>query len=179
MDGDIQKLIVCALETGFSRACELDAKSLVFMPEVRDMCKDNRCGKYGKSWMCPPHCGTLEESVKIAKRFSSGVLVQTTGKMDDDFDYENMLDTGKRHKEMFEAFVSKARTAFSDILPMGAGACQMCETCSCPDSPCRHPDKAIPSMEAYGLMVNDVCEKSGIAYLHEKLTITYTSCVLL
>jgi predicted metal-binding protein len=178
MDKELADLVEAALEEGFTLACELNTKALEFLPEVRDMCKDNRCGKYGKNWMCPPYCGTVFESAQRASKFSKGILVQTTGAMEDDFDYESMLGTGRRHKEMFESFAAKARARFPHALPMGAGACEMCCECSCPESPCRHPDKAISSMEAYGLMVNDVCEKSGVPYVHEKLTITYTSCVL-
>jgi hypothetical protein len=34
-------------------------------------------------------------------------------------------------------------------------------------------------MEAYGLLVSDVCQKAGLPYYYGKQTITYTSCILL
>ena len=34
------------------------------------------------------------------------------------------------------------------------------------------------SMEAYGLLVGDVCLRSGLPYNHGPRTMTYTSCLL-
>ena len=33
-------------------------------------------------------------------------------------------------------------------------------------------------MEAYGLLVSDVCRRSGLGYYYGTGTMTYTSCVL-
>ena len=44
--------------------------------------------------------------------------------------------------------------------------------------PCRYPTKRLSSMEAYGLLVSDVCTRSGLAYNYGARTMTYTSCVL-
>jgi predicted metal-binding protein len=179
MDKDVENLKKEALEAGFSLASELNVKALNFMPEVRDMCVENRCGKYGKNWMCPPACGTLEESKAKASLYTKGVLVQTVGILEDDFDIEAMQDTGRKHSKNFEKYVDRIKCLYPDILPMGAGACGICEECSYPDSSCRFPGRAVSSMEAYGLWVSDVCEKSGAPYYHGKLTISYTSCCLL
>jgi predicted metal-binding protein len=107
------------------------------------------------------------------------MLVQTIGLMEDDFDYDTIKETGEKHKSNFAALVDRLKTRYSDILPMGAGTCGICETCTYPDAPCRFPDKSISSMEAYGLWVNKVCELSGVPYNNGKSTITYTSCYLL
>ena len=34
-------------------------------------------------------------------------------------------------------------------------------------------------MEAYGLLVSDVCLKSGVKYYYGPKTMTYTSCILI
>ena len=46
-------------------------------------------------------------------------------------------------------------------------------------APCRHPDRALVSMEAAGLMVSEACETAGLPYYHGPGTISYTSCILL
>ena len=56
--------------------------------------------------------------------------------------------------------------------------CGICEKCTYPDAPCRFPDRAFPSMEACGLVVNDVCKASGIPYNYGPRTMTFTGCVL-
>ncbi|MDR1028550.1 MAG: DUF2284 domain-containing protein [Clostridiales Family XIII bacterium] len=179
MNYNAEALIDRAIETGFSNAGELNVSALVFMPEVRDMCTADRCHKYGKNWRCPPGCGSIEDASERASNYSFGILVQTIGKMDGDFDYTAILTASEKHKKNFSALIDDLKTRYDDILPMGAGTCELCETCTYPDAPCRFPDKSISSMEAYGLWVSKVCELSDVPYYHGKHTITYTSCYLL
>jgi len=176
---DTEALVKEALGAGFSQAGELNVKALVFMPEVREMCGADRCGKYNKNWRCPPGCGSIEAAAERAAQYSYGIIVQTIGHMEDEFDYETIQETGEKHRNNFAALVGKLRARYPDMLPMGAGTCDLCETCTYPDEPCRFPDKSISSMEAYGLWVSKVCQLSGIPYNNGKLTITYTSCYLL
>jgi predicted metal-binding protein len=179
MSYDAAALIKEALDAGFSQAGELNVKALVFMPEVRDMCGADRCNKYNKNWRCPPACGSIEEAAARASRYTFGILVQTIGKMEDSFDYETIESTSEKHKQNFAALIKSLKKRYPDILPMGAGTCTLCETCSYPDAPCRHPDESISSMEAYGLWVSRVCKLSGIPYNNGPQTITFTSCYLL
>ena len=172
-------ILALAEELGFSHAGPLNTGALRFLPEVRDMCAADRCHNYGKCWTCPPHCGSLEEISARAAAFPTGILVQSTGQMEDDFDVECMLDTERLQKERFQALVERLRGEGVRFLPMASGACSVCKTCFCPDAPCRFPEKAIPSMEAYGLVVSQVCEQSGLPYYYGPKTITYTSCILL
>jgi len=176
---EMEALIQEALEGGFSQAGELNVGALEFMPEVRDMCSADRCRQYNKNWRCPPGCGSLEEAAARAAQYSRGVLVQTIGQMEDDFDYETIQATSEKHKSSFAALVARLKERYPDLLPMGAGTCTLCEACTYPDAPCRHPDTSISSMEAYGLWVSRVCELSGVPYNNGKQTITYTSCYLL
>ena len=77
-----------ALDEGFTNAGQLNLKAVVFMPEVRDMCRADRCHAYGKNWRCPPACGSIVEASEKAKQYSFGMIVQTIGDMEDEFDFE-------------------------------------------------------------------------------------------
>jgi len=171
--------IARALTCGFSRAGALNIEALEFLPEVREMCAADLCRSFGKRWTCPPGCGSLTEISEKASAFKCGILVQTVGDLEDDFDYESMMETEKRHNLSFQRLLEQLQEKYPNMLPMGAGACVICEECTYPDAPCRFPERAYPSMEAYGLFVSKVCEKSGIPYYSGKQTITYTSCILL
>lgn len=179
MNYNAEELIKEALDTGFSQAGELNMEAMTFMPEVRDMCSANTCNKFGKNWRCPPACGSIEDAAKETAKYSFGIIVQTIGKMEDDFDYETISETGEKHIESFHKLVKQLKSRYTEILPMGAGTCTICETCTYPDEPCRYPDESISSMEAYGLWVSKVCQLSNIPYNNGKKTITYTSCYLL
>ena len=114
-----------------------------------------------------------------AQSYHRGILVQSTGNMEDDFDLECMMETENLQKNRFIKLVSELRKEYPDLLPMSAGTCTLCKPCSYPDAPCRFPDMAFTSMEAYGLLVSDVCKKSGLNYYYGPQTITYTCCILL
>lgn len=173
----VQEAIVLAGELGFTHAHELNTEKLEFLQEVRKMCEENRCGKYGRSWSCPPGCGTLEELAKKAGKYARGIIVQSTGQMEDDFDVETMQETERLQKERFFAFAERMREREPDCFPMAAGCCTLCETCAYPN-PCRFPEKQMPSMEACGIFVSKICEDSGAGYYYGPQTITFTCCVL-
>ena len=95
------ELLTLARDAGFEETTPLQAAQLVFRPEVRDMCRADRCSSYGKSWCCPPACPSLEEMTRRTWDYGQGVLVETVGTMADDFDYEAMMEAETRHKERY------------------------------------------------------------------------------
>ncbi|NLP47957.1 MAG: DUF2284 domain-containing protein [Clostridiales bacterium] len=175
----IDNLINMALRAGFSKAGELKMDALEFLPQVRDMCAADLCHSYAKNWTCPPACGSLEEIAAKAATYKKGLLVQTIGHTEDDFDWDSIEATSQKHQKTFHIFTAKLKKLYPDILPMGAGACSICPICTYPNSPCLHPDLAVISMEAYGLVVSSVCEKSGLPYNYGKNTISFTSAYLI
>lgn len=174
----MQELLDLAGEIGFSHAGELNTAALNFRTEVRDMCAAGRCQTYGKRWTCPPYCGTLEEIAAQAAKYPYGILLQSTGELEDDFDAECIMGTSKLQQQRFTKFAEQVRKTDPNCLAMSSGGCSLCKQCTCPNAPCRFPEKAIPSMEAYGLVVGDVCRDSGLPYYYGPKTITYTSCLL-
>ena len=65
-----------------------------------------------------------------------------------------------------------------DVLALAAGSCTHCKTCAYPDDPCRFPEAAASSVEAYGLLVNQLCVDNGLAYNYGENTIAYTALFL-
>lgn len=176
---DYEKIVQECIKHGFSKAATLKVEGLEFKPEVRQMCADNRCGAYGKSWSCPPGCGTIEECSDRAKAYESGVIVEYIGAIEDSFDIEGMEEVAKKYKELFSSMADILREQYKDMLAMGAGSCNICEKCTYPDSPCRFPEKLNPSMEACGLLVSDVCKACDIPYINGVNTVTYIGCFLI
>ncbi len=173
-----EEMKALAMDNGFSAVGRLNRSALIFMPEIRDMCSADKCHTYGKSWRCPPAIGTVEDSFKLTEDYKDGIILQTIGKMEDDFDYETISATASAHAGSFIAMMRQLKAQTKDVLGMGAGTCKKCDKCTYPDAPCRFPEDSYPSMEAYGLWVSDVCSKSGIPYYNGKGTITYVSCIL-
>ncbi len=174
----MQDPVELALGIGFSHAAVFDAVNLRALPEVREMCASGRCRRYGRSWSCPPACGTIEETEARMHRFEHGILVQTTAELEDDFDAERMAEAEKRHKANFMTLARQMRLMIPGCLPLSAGSCTICRVCSYPEKPCRFPGKMLSSMEAYGLLVTEVCALAGLKYYYGPKTLTYSSCVL-
>lgn len=176
----IMKLWCKKAETiGFSYAVPLDPATIDLKQEVRDMCAANSCGQYGKNWSCPPGCGELHELREKIKNYSCGLLVQTVGDVEDSFDIEAMIETEKRHKHQMEKLHQLITAEFPNAITIGAGCCAYCQTCTYPELPCRFPEKQISSMEAYGMLVSDVCCTNQLPYSYGPEKIVYTGCCLL
>jgi predicted metal-binding protein len=62
MDNLISSILKDARGLGITYALEVDLRMLVPKPWVRRFCYANKCGKYGKHYMCPPLIGSLKET---------------------------------------------------------------------------------------------------------------------
>lgn len=174
-----QQLSKLAEEAGFTAWAPLDISTIELKPEVRDMCAANACGQYGKRWSCPPGCGTLEECARRLKGYTQGILVQTCGDIEDGFDFEAMMEVESDHKAHFSEMYEQLRQSSGNVMALGAGCCTACAQCTYPGTPCRFPEKQVSSMEAYGMLVLEICKRNGLTYYYGSDKIAYTSCFLL
>ena len=173
----IDELLVEAEKCGFSHYGKLDADTIEVYQAARDACAENKCKRYGTNWSCPPGCGTLDECLKKIRRYKRGVIVQTTGDIDQ-FNYESYTRLGKEHNERFAGFARLVKDRVPGALLCGANACSGCEKCTYPDAPCRFPETLSYPMEGMGMMVFEVCRRNGLKYNYGPGTLTYISCVL-
>jgi predicted metal-binding protein len=145
-----------------------------FYPELLKSCETNVCGKYNKSWTCPPAIGPLEKQREKISAYSHAFVFTTKADLEDSFDYEGMMEAKGCHDritaEMHEKF-GKTNPVF------GAGGCSLCERCAYPD-PCRFPEKTYSSIEAAGINVTELSRAGGLRYNNGENTITYFSMIL-
>ena len=179
MTQKMKDIVEQALAFGFSHAGVLDAATLKPREEVRDMCAAGKCKGYNHSWVCPPGCGTLEEMVEMMAGYKAGVIVQTTGELEDNFDIEGMQEAAALQRKRFVEFRDILEKQWPGMIALGSGGCSRCESCTYPDEPCRQPERATSSMEAAGLVVADVCADNDLKYFYGPQTLTYTGCYLL
>lgn len=163
----------------FDAAGECGAAQLKTRPEVRVMCAADRCNTYGQNWACPPACGEIEDFQQQISARATCFVVQSFGPIEDSFDFETMVEEEKLQKKRFEKLNDLVKEQYPDALMLSAGTCQICKTCTCPDEPCRFPDRRLTSMEAAGLVVSEVCTLAGVPYNHGPNTISYTGCVVI
>ncbi len=168
------------LSLGVKNAAIIDVDKIELDARFRDMCAANTCGVYGKCWMCPPDVGEIHELMAKIKEYDYALVYQTIGELEDSFDYEGMIEAKKEHKRVSfgirDAFPSDK---VSSYLHISAGGCGVCEVCSkVTNEPCRYPDKAISSLEAYGVNVSKLAALAGMKYINGVNTVTYFGAVL-
>jgi len=155
-------------------------ENFVFNKDFHDSCASNRCGKYGTNWACPPGAGTFEELRSKISNFSHGLVIQTTWEIKDSFDIEGMLESGRQHNAIFREVAGKVTPMLSGKpLVLSAGACDLCESCSyILKRPCRKPEAAIGSLEAYGVDVGALLDTCGLQYRKDVKTLSYVGVIM-
>ena len=176
---EINKIIEQAKHYGFDEAAYLNVSSINLYDEVRNMCEENKCRQYNTNWSCPPGCGDLEEGRQKLANYSMGVIVQTVGEIEDSLDYESMMDIEKKHKKHFYYFYKIIKETYKDALAFGSGCCTVCSKCTYPKDKCRFPKQCVSSMEAYGMLVSEICKLNNIKYYYGLNKIAYTSCFVI
>ncbi len=142
----------------------------------RVACQSNACGKYNKSWNCPPAVGEIAELKQQCCKFQYAFVFTTMHQLEDQYDFEGMTD-GKHSHEVTQQLIEQyVRLHGGRIL--GAGSCDLCSKCTYPDSPCRHPDRVYVSIEACGISVCHVASHLNINYINGENTVTYFTMVL-
>ena len=176
MENNFEKMIAEVISLGAFKANIIEAKDVFLDTSFRDICATNSCGVYGKCWMCPPDIGEIHELMKVIRSYTHVLVYQTVSQLEDSFDIEGM----QAAKNDFSNIVQKVKKAFTDkdMLHLGAGGCGVCKVCSKRDNlPCRHPDRAVASLEGYGVYVSKLAASAGMKYINGQNTVTYFGAV--
>lgn len=174
-----QEMIDIALDAGALKATVIDASSIVLSSTFRDICKSNGCGMYGRCWMCPPDIGDIEALMAEVRKYKYGLLYQTISDIEDSFDIEGMQEAGKRHVMLSQRLEAFLMLQLDKHLHLSCGGCRVCERCAKMDGlPCRDPERAMSSMEAYGIDVYNTCKPTELKYINGQNTVTYFGIVL-
>jgi predicted metal-binding protein len=178
---DAETLIREALESNAAHAAILDTSTIQFHEDFRKACEKNVCRKYDTNWMGPPAIGPISELMKRALGYKQGLLFQTVHRVVSSFDMKGMFEGAKLHNAVFRDLLEKIKRKhqIKDLLPLNAGCCSICEKCAYLDNePCRNPDQAVSSVEAYGMNVIALQKSAGIPYYHGKNSVCFVGLIL-
>ena len=174
------KMIAEAISLGSFKANIIKTENIVTDSVFRDICATNACGMYGSCYMCPPYVGDIDELMVQVKEYDYALVYQTVTELEDSFDFEGMIEAKKKSYPLAQSL----RKVFADInvtkvLHLGAGGCGICERCAKQmGEPCRFPEKAMPSLEAYGVKVSELAKAADMKYINGQNTVTYFGAVL-
>jgi predicted metal-binding protein len=181
MEVKFEELVQAALAAKADHAAIAEVAKINFVEDFRKACEQNVCRKYNTNWVCPPAVGSFAELKAKACQYKNGLLFQTVHQMKSAFDWKGMMAAKKIHDGVFRGILDSVKTKFKlqNILPLNAGNCEFCERCAYLDSePCRFPDEAFASVEAYGIDVIKLEKACGIPYYNGKNTVSYVGLIL-
>lgn len=176
---DKKELAAKAVGLGAHKAYVIGVEKIDFDKGLRAYCEANYCGSYGKNYACPPAVGGVDEVIRKAEAYSDALVFQTVGSLEDSYDYEGMEEAKAVHEKLAEQIRRMVGQEHPAHLFLTAGGCPVCEKCAAlEDKPCRFPEKAVSSLEAYCINVSTLAGKCGMKYINGKNTVTYFGAVL-
>ena len=169
-----------AIELGAHKASVISAGEISLDRAFRDMCASNACGVYGKCYMCPPDVGDIDELMAEVANYDYALVYQMVSELEDSFDFEGMVEAKKRTYPLAQSMREIFKNCgIKKVLHLGAGGCGVCKSCAKQTGePCRFPEKAMPSLEAYGFNVSALAKSAGMKYINGQNTVTYFGAVL-
>ena len=173
-------LLSAPLKMGAYKSNIIETKKIETDRSFRDMCASNACGVYGKCYMCPPDVGEIETLMAEIGNYDYALVYQTVSELEDSYDFEGMVNAKKKSYPLAQSLRQVFREAgIRRVLHLGAGGCGVCEVCAKrTGEPCRFPEKAMPSLEAYGVNVSALAGAADMKYINGQNTVTYFGAVL-
>ena len=91
-----------------------------------------------------------------------------------------MFAAGARHAQTSQQIQAMVFPLLKKpFLHLGCGGYQLCRRCAKRDNqPCRFPEKALPSMEGYGIDVYNTVKDTQLKYTNGENTVTYFGIIL-
>jgi predicted metal-binding protein len=172
------ELMALASDCGVAGSAVIDVDDIVFLPEFRSFCEDNRCGNYGRNWKCPPRVGDIKDLIANLKARSKAIVFNHVSQLKSPYDWNGMISAGVNFGLVTRVLADRVPKVFPEALVLGAGPCKDCDKCALlTDEPCRHPEGVVTSLEACGVDVSLLAKLSGLKYNNGALTITYFGAV--
>jgi len=174
-----ENLVKTCIDAGAYKAYVITTDKIPFDENLRSYCEVNYCGNYGKNYACPPDVGNSKELIAKAKKYKKVLVFQTVTQIEDSFDFEGMKEAQFRHSKVADKINKHIKKQFDGYLQLTAGECSVCQVCAqVENKPCRFPEKAISSLEAYCMNVSTLAGLCNMKYINGQNTVTYFGAFL-
>lgn len=164
------------------KVIKIKPEELRFEEQVRDACKENKCGRYQQNFMCPPHVGTIASQQEELNNYNRGLLIYLKEAIADSSDQELYYQSADRLHEIILGAERTAQTwGYEQVKGYIAGHCRLCDPCGAEVGLqcCIRPDEARTSMEAIGIDVLKTCDAFGEPIVFNENEVTWVGMLLL
>ena len=142
----------------------IQTSELHFTERVRHIC-ETECPMYGSTWACPPGVGSVAACTARCQGYPEALLLTTVAEVRDAADMAETLATRAAHEDVARQARDILRSEGLETYVLSTEACTRCAACTYPDAPCRFPDEMFPCIESHAIVVTDIAEHYGIAFL--------------
>lgn len=174
-----EDLVKKCIVSGAYKAFAMNVEEIPFDGNLRSYCEANYCGSYGKNYACPPSVGDVKEVIARAKNYKKALIFQTVTEIEDSYDIMGMQEAKLKHSKVAKTINQNIKNRYSNYLQLTAGECSVCPICAkVEEKPCRFPEQAISSLEAYCMNVSILSELCNMKYINGENTVTYFGAFL-
>lgn len=152
-------------------------KDIEFCSDIQDICKNNVCRVYGKTWACPPAIGGIDECRARCNKYDNAFVFTAKYDLEDSFDYEGMEAAGDDFRQLCDRLYQAVGGDGESCMLLANGGCKRCVECTYPNAPCVMPEKLFRALEGHGILVSDIAKKAGVKYYNGTDTVTYFGVV--
>jgi len=175
---DMESAVINDIKQYCHQVKRIKTTEIIFSEHVRLACKQNHCGCWGKTWSCPPGCGSLEELKTICLQYEYILIMTKVIDLTDPFDLESMNKGRSDFTKYLHRLNKKYQITAKEMMILGVGSCEYCLQCSYPKAACRHPQEKMIALEAAGIDVVALAKTANINYYNGKNTVTYFAAIL-
>ena len=152
-----------AAEAG-AEVYEIDLEKIHPKEAIRLKCQVPLCEFFEVCKVCPPNIPAVSEFREALRNYAKAFLVVLREKIKSIDMYRNDFSAELKLGEIVAQLELAAfRLGYYLALGLCVGGCKLCSKCVSPGAPCRHPFKARPSPEGFGIDVTELAREAGVA----------------
>ena len=158
----------------------LDIKKIRPKQSIRLKCLVPLCEYYDVCKTCPPNIPGVAEFKEALLSYSMAFLVVLRKKIKNIDDFRKDFSAELKLAQIVSDLeLSAYQQGFYQALGLNVGGCKLCNTCAPKGEPCRHPFKARPSPEGFGIDITQLAREAGLVIeWPPKQTINFLGLIL-
>jgi predicted metal-binding protein len=110
------------------------------------------------------------------RQYGHVFLFTSVAEVSDNLDFAGCLAQRRDHEKISREIGKKFQESFGDILMLTTG-CTLCDACTYPNEPCRHPEERVSTIESHGILIMQTAAEQGISYDCGNNMVTYFTLI--
>ena len=141
----------------------LEINKIIPSQSMRLKCQVPLCEYYDVCKTCPPNIPGVAEFREALLSYSKAYLVVLREQIKNINDYREDFSAELKLAEVVSDLeLSAFQYGFYQALGLSVGGCKLCRECTPRGEPCRHPFKARPSPEGFGIDITELAREAGV-----------------